>query len=290
MCRSIRIGLLAVLLAACASTPTPPGPTPPLARVPLVFPTLMPTALPPEPSVTSQGEPAAEALDSGWIAGTSGVELRRVRLPLTNGLVAQMSVVRLDLAHVRLRVGYMPDQPRPLAFWFDEPRTLLSTNGGFFTQDYQPTALVVSDGVVHGTSYDGFGGMLAVAPDGSVSIRPLRDQPYDPAEPLAQALQSFPMLVYPGRQPAEGLDRTDRARRTAIALDQAGRLLVVVCATSTLTLHELAGWLAASDLGVERALNLDGGASTGLYLRAGSVEEQIEAFDLLPLVLLVEPA
>ena len=50
----------------------------------------------------------------------------------------------------------------------------------------------------------------------------------------------------------------------------------------------LADWLGRSDLDVDRALNLDGGSSTGLYLNAGALHEAIDAFGPLPIVLLVE--
>ena len=44
--------------------------------------------------------------------------------------------------------------------------------------------------------------MLAVAPDGNVTLRSLHDQPYDSGEQLVQAMQSFPMLVFAGGVPA----------------------------------------------------------------------------------------
>jgi hypothetical protein len=39
---------------------------------------------------------------------------------------------------------------------------------------------------------------------------------------------------------------------------------------------------------VDRALNLDGGSSTGLYLSDGTLQAAIDSFGLLPIVLLVE--
>jgi uncharacterized protein YigE (DUF2233 family) len=206
-----------------------------------------------------------------------------------NRAAAPLVVVRIDPAQVRLRVAYAPDRPRALRGWFQERRPLAAINGSFFTKENQPTALLISDGNASGTSYEGFGGMLSVAPDGGVSLRALRDQPYDPAEPIEQALQSFPMLVFPGGQPAAIEDDGRRARRSVVAIDRAGRLLLLASPTSDFTLRGLAGWLAQSDLDVDRALNLDGGSSTGLYLSAGALHEEIDSFGPLPIVLLVEP-
>jgi uncharacterized protein YigE (DUF2233 family) len=201
---------------------------------------------------------------------------------------APLVVVRLDPAQVRLRVAYAPDRPRGLRGWFEEHRPLLAINGSFFTPENQATALLISDGSASGESYADFGGMLAVAPGGGVSLRALRDQPYDPAESLDQALQSFPMLVFPGGAPAAIEDDGRKARRSVVALDRAGRVLLLVSPTSDFTLRGLADWLSQSDLDVDRALNLDGGSSTGLYLSDGALQEAIDSFGPLPIVLLVE--
>jgi uncharacterized protein YigE (DUF2233 family) len=229
------------------------------------------------------------APDSGWVAGSAGLELRHLRVsPGPEQPAAQMVIVRIDPSAVRLRVAYAPDQPRGLRSWFEQRRPLVAINGSFFTEQNRPTALLISDGAASGASYEGFGGMLAVAPGGGVSLRPLRDQPYDPGEPLDQAMQSFPMLVFPGGSPAEIDDNGQHARRTALAIDRAGRLLLIVVPTNGFTLRGLADWLSRSDLDVDRALNLDGGSSTGLYLKDGALEEAIDSFGPLPIVLLVE--
>jgi uncharacterized protein YigE (DUF2233 family) len=208
--------------------------------------------------------------------------------PAADDRAVPLVIVRLDPAQVRLRVAYAPDRPRGLRSWFEERQPLLAINGSFFTPENRATALLISDGSPSGESYAGFGGMLAVAPDGGVSLRALRDQPYDQAESLDQALQSFPMLVFPGGVPAEIEDDGRKARRSVVALDRAGRVLLLVSPTSAFTLRGLADWLSQSDLDVDRALNLDGGSSTGLYLSDGALHETIDSFGPLPIVLLVE--
>ncbi|MEN9937472.1 MAG: hypothetical protein RLZZ387_4051 [Chloroflexota bacterium] len=276
--------VVAALLAltACAGQDTPPRST-------RVVPTLFPTAA---LARTAAAEPSLQETpeDSDWLAGDLGVEVRHVQVaPPDERPPFPVVVVRLDPALVRLRVAYDPAAPRVLSSWFEQRRPILAVNGGFFTETYASTALVVSDGVPSGDSYQGFGGMLAVTNDQSVALWPLRDAPYDAATPLAQGLQSFPMLVFPGGAPAPVEDNGQRARRTAVAIDRAGRLLFVVSPTSSFTLRELAEWLAATDLEVDRALNLDGGSSTGLYLSAGPLREEIDSFGPLPIVILAEP-
>jgi uncharacterized protein YigE (DUF2233 family) len=278
------ITILIFLLAACAAAQPATQQPAPTRPIPTLFPTSVAVTIPPAPLPA-----AAQPVDTGWLPGGAGVELRRLRVPGANGRPDfPIVVVRLDPAQVRLRVAYAPEHPRALRTWFDETQPTLAINGGFFTEDYLSTALVVSDGAVSGSTYEGFGGMLAVAPDGGVALWALRDQPYDPSQPLAQAMQSFPMLVFPGGEVAPIEDDGKRARRSAIALDRAGSVLLIASSTSEFTLRGLADWLGGSDLDIDRALNLDGGSSTGLFLSSGGLSEQIDSFGPLPLVLLVE--
>jgi hypothetical protein len=273
-----------VLLFGCENA-TPAAQLPPPTRL---LPTLVPTASIATPLPTPVDAPT-QAADSGWLAGVGGVEVRRLQLPAIPGRPATpITIVRLDLVQVRLRVAYTPEQPQGIRAWFEEQHPIVAINGGFFAEDYRATALVISDGISSGASYEGFGGMLAIDQNERVTLRALSEQPYDTGEPLTQAMQSFPVLVFSGGRPA-ALENTRPARRSAVALDRDGRLLLIACPTSAFTLHELAAWLAASDLAIDSALNLDGGSSTGLYLQAGALDERIDSFGPLPLVLLVEP-
>ncbi|NJO06681.1 MAG: phosphodiester glycosidase family protein [Chloroflexaceae bacterium] len=139
--------------------------------------------------------------------------------------------------------------------------------------------MVIQDGVPSGSSYEGQGGMFAIDVAGVLSLRHLADQPYRPDEPLLEALQGWPMLVKPGSvlayiNPAD----SERARRSVIALDQAGRVLLIIAPTSDFTLQGLAQWLLMSDLAISSALNLDGGSSSGFCLNTPAYRERIDAF------------
>lgn len=278
-CCLILLGL--VFLSACAE---PRSNATSLTSTARPLPTLRPTIA----SAPSR-DPLRESSipDSGWIAGNSGVELRKLQFELRERRT-DISIVRLDLGQVRLRVGYAPGRPQSLGDWAGSTAPLLVVNGSFFDEAYRTTALLVSDGAVSGESYQGFGGMLAVADNGEVTIQPLRDQPYDPGQALEQAMQSFPMLVFPGGASSGVEWNGERDRRTALALDRTGRLLVIACPQASFSLNEFAAWLQQSDLEIDRALNLDGGASTALYVNAGAAQEQIEPFSRLPIVLFAE--
>jgi len=161
----------------------------------------------------------------------------------TGEVAERLTIVRLDPAAVHFRVHYDPVSPRPVSGWAERLQRLLIVNGGYFTPQNETAGLLISGGRAWGTSYGDFAGMFAVSPDGRVSVRWLRDQPYNPDEPLKEALQSFPVLVKPGGVIGFPADADDGrpARRTVVAQDLEGRILFIVAPRGYLSLHELAG-------------------------------------------------
>ncbi|MBN1955009.1 MAG: phosphodiester glycosidase family protein [Anaerolineae bacterium] len=246
--------------------------------------TPMPTPTPhPLPTLTP------EPLDTGWQALESGAEQRLVRVAV-GSLEERLVLVRLDPARFRFRVRYTPGAGQAVSQWAAQTPALLVVNGGYFTPEYQATGLLVSDGQTYGLSYGDFAGMFAVLPGGRVQLRWLAAQPYDAQEMLLEAVQSFPMLVKPGGVlgfPPEADDgRT--ARRTVIAQDRAGRILLIAAPRGAMTLHDMARWLVESDLDLDVALNLDGGQSTGLYLSTGNPLIHVDSLVAVPAVIVVE--
>ena len=207
------------------------------------------------------------------------------------GAIAErVTIVRLDPATVRFRVLYDPITPRPISVWAERLQSLLVINGSYFTPEGKTAGLLISDGQVWGTPYGNFAGTFAVTPDDQVSVRWLRDQPYDPDEPLREAVQSFPVLVKPGGVMGFPADADDGrpARRTVVAQDRQGRILFIVAPHGNLSLHGLASFLAGSDLGIDVALNLDGGTSTGLWLRTNVSPMKIDSRISVPSVISVD--
>jgi len=228
--------------------------------------------------------------DTGWQSLASGVELREIDVA-AGDLTERLRIVRLDPAQVRFRVRYDPAHTRKVSAWAVESPALLTVNAGYFTAEGQATALIISGGQRAGTRLGDFAGMFAITAEGGVSVRWLRERPYDPAEPLTEAVQSFPVLVKPGGVmgfPADA-DEGASSRRTVVAQDHGGNILFIVAPRGILSLHELAAFLAASDLGVDIALNLDGGGSTGLWLEVGGVSVTIDSLTPVPSVIVVEP-
>ena len=205
-----------------------------------------------------------------------------------NQHMESLYIFRLDQNYVRLDVAYH-ETPQSIEDWQKETNALMVVNGGFFrveNEKYIPNGLTILNGQVFGSSYDSFGGMLAINDQWS-EVRGNAQKPYYPGEPLWAGLQSFPLLVKPGGQlgfPAESEDNV-RARRTAVAQDKEGRLVFLITPRGYFTLHQLSLYLTESDLNLEIALNLDGGPSSGIML--AEPREVIPSQVLLPIVILV---
>jgi uncharacterized protein YigE (DUF2233 family) len=232
--------------------------------------------------------------DTGWQPLESGVELREIdALVDSEGPTERFWIVRLDPAQVRFRVRYDPVNPKAISAWAAESQSLLIVNGAYYTPESdgnETVGLLVADGQRWGTPLADYAGMFAVTPAGDVSVRWLRQRPYDPAEPLAEAVQSFPVLVKPGGVvgfPADA-DEGMPARRTVVAQDRDGNILFIAAPRGHLSLHEVAVFLARFDLAVDIALNLDGGGSTGMWLVAGDARVAIDSFTAVPSVIVVE--
>jgi uncharacterized protein YigE (DUF2233 family) len=244
------------------------------------------------PSVTVSVTPAPSVSNGSqlnvWNRGATGVEVRTEDWKIQGGDDDTVTIVRFDLHKVKLSVGYQPQQPLLMNEWMQQEHAIAMMNGGYFDQQYVATALVASNGKVFGESYTGFGGMLSVDTQQNVQLRSLRQQPYDPNnEQLRQATQSSPMLMVGGKRTQFNADAS-QTRRSVVAMDKQGRLLFIVSPNPIFSLDQLADQLVSSDLSIETALNLDGGSSTGLYVKAGSSQVTIDSFAKLPLVIIVK--
>ncbi|HOT90250.1 MAG TPA: phosphodiester glycosidase family protein [Anaerolineae bacterium] len=270
------VGML-LMLACNAPTFTPsPAPTPtatpsPTATAPPISP---PTATPlPE--------------DTGWQNLRSGIEVRSLNVAVGTN-VERVTIARLEPAAVTFRVLYAPGTPATVSAWAQQTGAALVVNAGYFTEAYHVTGLTISNHEVFGTSYGDFAGMFAVTDDGAVSVRWLRTWPYDPTEPLREAVQCFPVLVKPGGVMGFPADADDGrpARRTVVAQDRGGRILMLIAPRGFFGLHDLATWLTEADLDVDVALNLDGGTSSGLWIPHVAM---IDSLTTVPAVIVVLP-
>lgn len=241
----------------------------------------------------ASGTPTTPAGQSGtqfnvWQRVSSGIELRYEDWKSPGDNEDTMTILRFDVSKVHLSVGYQPSNPMTVSDWAQKEHALAVINGGYFDQNNTATALVVSNGQAYGSSYNGFGGMLSVDAQGNISLRALSQQPYDPNnEQLEQATQSSPMLMINGKRTQFQANAASQ-RRTIIAQDTQGRLLFIISPGQAFSLDEIADLLASSDLSLKTALNLDGGASTGLYMNSGGKHVEVDSVTMLPIVVAVK--
>lgn len=241
----------------------------------------------PNPQTTPMGTPITP--DTGWLELRPGMERRSINIiDSQNRVVESLYILRVSQSQFRLDIAFNPI-PQSLESWQRDTGAMVVVNGGYYlieNERYYPTGLTIIDGKVSGTSYEDFAGMLAIDESGA-ELRWLANQPYDPDEPLQAAMQSFPILVKPGGELGFSAEYEDniQARRTVIGQDKEGNILFIVASKGIFTLHQISAYLTESDLGLDIAVNLDGGPSSGIFV--DDPREGIPAQTSLPFVILV---
>ena len=144
---------------------------------------------------------------------------------------------------------------------------LAAVNGGYFHPDRTPLGLLVRQGrTIHPLERAKLlSGLVVVTMD---RIALLRTAEFRASANVREALQAGPFLVDGGKAVA-GLNDTRSAARTVVFADGAGRFGMLICKSATLA--ETARILATPGLlpsgKIARALNLDGGSSTALWVK-----------------------
>ena len=195
----------------------------------------------------------------------------------------------LDLAifatkSATLRVLDDPSASESLGAVMQREGCIAGTNGGYFDPDYAPVGLLVSDAHVVAPLRKArlLSGVLSVV-NGRVQIQ--RPSEFSLKSKPSAARQCGPFLVDRGR-PIPGLNDTRAARRTFVATVGSDRAAIGYC--SPLTLAQLARVLATPELKIERALNLDGGSSSGFWFAGEngvfSIREQKRVRDFIAIV------
>ena len=198
---------------------------------------------------------------------TSGVELQERRVPIGTQ-EATVHFVRFKPERYTLAVMDNPAGDFTLATAARKRGALAAVNGGYFHPDRTPLGLVVRQGkVLHPVQ-------RAKLLSGMVVVRGARISLFRPAElkstnGVQEALQAGPFLV-DGSNPVPGLNATRTAARTVVFTDNTGQCGLLICRYTTLA--ETAAILSRPGLlpppaKITRALNLDGGSSTGMWVR-----------------------
>jgi len=220
-----------------------------------------------------------------WTQVAPGIEIRYEHWKSAGPDEDTVTISRFDPHQFQMSVGYQPDDPLSIANWEKQTGAVALFNGGYFDEHNRATGLVISDGQSNGTSYPDFGGLFAVDAQGNLILRALSQQPYDPnTEQLQEATEASPMLVIDGKRTQFNANASS-SRRTVVALDTAGRLLFIISPGGSFSLDELADVVSSSDLQIQTALNLDGGASTDMYIKTANQNVELDSVSNLPIVI-----
>lgn len=312
MIQRFAVTVLCLTLSACArlsaapvSTATPsPEPARPLALVTLAAtstPASTPSPVPIQrqtstPRPTTTPTPTLTPTPASWTRLAPGIEERYVPAQRTdNDAIFYLYALRIDPSRVTFRVHYQEGEAQTIEEWQSTIGTGIILNGGFFSGGYTPVGRIVMDGTMYGFPLNYGEGTIGVAGlftvlDGEVALYSIGRSSYSPrGMRFDEAVESYPLLLLPGRQPTYPTETGERARRTVIGLDDHGRVMVLVSDLPIFSLHELSGWLAQSDLNIDSALNLDGGRSTGIAVSLPGGSTLIPSYVPVPIVIGIYP-
>jgi exopolysaccharide biosynthesis protein len=166
---------------------------------------------------------------------------------------------------------------------------LAGVNGGYFDEGFTPLGLRIVNGqmIMPMQRARLISGVLVASSRG---VQIVRSREFSRRAGVTAAIQCGPFLVDRSER-IGGLNDSHLARRTFAATTTGNRALVGVC--SGVSLAELSKMLATTsfgeDLGIERALNLDGGSSSGFWFArengsAFSIPEQKAVRDFVGVV------
>ncbi len=184
----------------------------------------------------------------------------------------------VDLTAPGVRVAATPQRARwsTVSDFARGAGAAAAVNGGFWGLWQRPTGVTAGDGAMWRNSEpDPDFGHFAIRRDGRAVV----NAPGEGENPrtlarLSDAVSGRPMLVVNGDLDRESLasfaTSNHRQPRTAVGVSRDGRKVILIVADGRqdhsrgLNLHQLAGLMV--DLGAHRAINLDGGGSSAMYI------------------------
>lgn len=166
--------------------------------------------------------------------------------------------------------------PQAVSAWVDKggSSTLFAVNAGYFHEDGSPSGWVSVTGERWGKRFfdPEKSGIVTLGARPTVLLGTVPTSTV-----VVDAFQSYPFLLKGGRR-AFAQETGQYARRTFVATDAENRWYVGVVPNEPITLFQLATLLEAMPIRWNRALNLDGGPSTGLVTSIDGREDRIDSF------------
>jgi uncharacterized protein YigE (DUF2233 family) len=226
-----------------------------------------------------------------WISVSRHVERRIVTVTRGRRNSLKIHALRFRPKKVDFKVLHIPPEKNAeysIVRAAEESDALAMINASFFDPAYKPLGLCVSNGqkispMSPAQDYQGVFFVRKAKVDIEKRKKFKRYQGYNTTG-FEQAVQSGPWLVLNGKPEFSYRNKKSVSRRSAVAIDDKGRVMFVVTDTyfSGILLADFAKILAASErdggFNVENALNLDGGNSTQLLLRTPDESYMVRGF------------
>jgi len=222
--------------------------------------------------IATQSEvPLPTAMAPHWETRAPGLETAELELRVGDVVVDHMMLVRLDPHLYRFSVHWDPTGTRLAEDWQRELGAAVVVNGSYFGDHFVPlTPLRTSGSPAGPTDYQSSHGAF-VADGDHVEILDLKDcDVFKSIGMFPEAMVSYPLLM-----DAKGVNRATESKtwlaaRNFVAVDENKRVILGTTQTGFFTIHRLGEFLKAAPLGIQTALNFDGGPLVSQVVHAGS--------------------
>lgn len=187
----------------------------------------------------------------------------------------------IDPTKLQLQIIQNTDQNNALNLEeiHQQHQSLFTFNGSFFSEDFQPTGLLISQGkeLAPLVKADLLDGIFTIDQNNQPKLYPYEQfKKLRPSLNLQFAIQNGPTLIDDQGNLAVTNKSIKKANRTALGITKDRELVVIIDRETILdtdkspTLYQFADLIKNSaelkELGIHSVLNLDGGPSTGLIV------------------------
>jgi uncharacterized protein YigE (DUF2233 family) len=205
-----------------------------------------------------------------WLTLSKGLSFQSVALQGYNPF-AKLNAFKIDLDDYQLDIALNNDNLTKLANlknFAEQEKASLVINGGFFTPQYKPLGLRISNyQQLNELKPISWWGVFYIKKNRAY-IRPFKN--LGRYKQIAFAVQAGPRLLINSKIPKL---KSGKAQRTALGITKENDLIIVTTQNAAISTYELAS-LMKDQLGCVNALNLDGGSSTQAYAKVGNFEFQ----------------
>lgn len=226
------------------------------------------------PEVSSPQDP-----ELSWQDITDGISYDTIAVKISSKQEKDLILVKIDPTKARFHIYENTDydNAKTLAEIHKETKALITFNGGFYSEEFKPTGLLLIEGktITPYKQANLINGIFAIDKENQPIL--LTHSKLTDPENYLFAIQNGPILLNEKGEVAITQDNAKPASRTAIGIDKDGNIVVIVLKQSLfksnnhILLTDFAHLLkenpALNPLGLHSVLNLDGGPSSGIMIQ-----------------------